>query len=253
MKRLLTLLVALIGMTSAWSQTLRRGDLNGDGEITLADLTQLASILENRHHEYVDLGLPSGTLWATTNIGADFPEEYGEYFAWGETEPKSDYSWETYKWCEGTGTTLTKYCTDEAYGQVDSLRTLDMEDDVAYVMWGPDWRMPTDDELYELRSDAGLVTLDFDASVNGVGGVRLTSKANGNSIFLPYAGYKVGSDVVGKGFYATIRNSFLRDGDPPQMSGFRWWRHNSSLTFDGTRCYGTSIRPVRARKTPSLE
>ena len=67
-------------------------------------------------HEYVDLGLPSGTLWATCNVGADTPEGYGDYFAWGETEPKEVYSWETYKWCNGDEYSMTKYCTNSQYG-----------------------------------------------------------------------------------------------------------------------------------------
>ncbi len=73
-------------------------------------------IVRVKEHEYVDLGLPSGTLWATCNVGANSPQEYGYYFAWGETEPKSDYSWSNYKWCKGTDRTMTKYCSESGYG-----------------------------------------------------------------------------------------------------------------------------------------
>ena len=77
-------------------------------------------------HEYVDLGLPSGLLWATCNVGADSPDDYGDYFAWGETETKSDYDWDTYKWCNGSENTLTKYCTKSSYGTVDNKTVLEM-------------------------------------------------------------------------------------------------------------------------------
>ncbi|MCI7430492.1 MAG: hypothetical protein MSS84_06410, partial [Bacteroidales bacterium] len=71
-------------------------------------------------HDYVDLGLPSGTKWATCNVGASTPEEYGNYYAWGETTPKAYYDWSTYKWCNGSKTTLTKYNTSSSYGTVDN-------------------------------------------------------------------------------------------------------------------------------------
>ena len=87
-------------------------------------------------HEYVDLGLPSGTKWATCNVGASSPEDYGEYYAWGETETKSTYDWRTYKWCKGSNDTMTKYCTSSSSGTVDNKTVLDPEDDVAHVKWG---------------------------------------------------------------------------------------------------------------------
>ena len=86
-------------------------------------------------HEYVDLGLPSGTLWATCNVGANSPEEYGNHFAWGETTPKEFYSWGTYKWCNGTANSLTKYCYDSKWGTVDNNIELVHEDDAAHVNW----------------------------------------------------------------------------------------------------------------------
>ena len=104
--------------------------------------------------EYVDLGLPSGTLWATCNIGATKPEESGFYFAWGETMPKKIYDWSTYKWTklnsEGDIDSLIRYNFNEAYGVVDSLSNLLPEDDAATVNLGKDWRMPTKEEIVEL-------------------------------------------------------------------------------------------------------
>ena len=98
-------------------------------------------------HAYVDLGLPSGTLWATCNVGASSPEEYGDYFAWGETEPKNDYNWSTYKYCKGSSTTMTKYCTSSSYGTVDNKTELEPSDDAATVNWGSNWQMPSLEQL----------------------------------------------------------------------------------------------------------
>lgn len=239
MKKLIVFVFAMIvTFGSAWSQTLRRGDLNGDGEVSLADLTKLADILIGRH-EYVDLGLPSGTLWATCNVGANFPEEYGDYFSFGETEPKSDYTWSTYKWCEGTESTMTKYCLNEAYGTVDSLEFLALEDDAARANWGGEWRMPTKAQLNELTEE--FMTWDFNANVNGVAGVLLTSRSNGNTLFLPYAGYYNGTTLIGKEHHAAIRGCNVTNAN---ISSYRWWRTGDVVTFNGTRCYGTTIRPV---------
>ena len=121
------------------------GDVNADGEINIADVNAIIDIIlgggsSQENHEFVDLGLPSGTLWATCNVGANAPEEYGDYFAWGETAPKETHSWNTYKWCNGSSTTMTKYCTNSSFGYngfVDNKRVLDPEDDAAYVNWGP--------------------------------------------------------------------------------------------------------------------
>ena len=116
--------------------------------------TATCTVNVNSTHEYVDLGLPSGLLWATCNIGADSPEKPGDFFAWGETEPKSmTSSWSTYKWCDGSSTTLTKYNTDPNCGIVDNKTILDLDDDAAHVNWGGKWRMPTRDEMQELYAN----------------------------------------------------------------------------------------------------
>jgi hypothetical protein len=104
-------------------------------------------------HEYVDLGLPSGTKWATCNVGASKPEEYGNYYAYGETTTKDSYVWKTYIYCKGSKNTLTKYCYDANYGNnkfTDKLTTLQSSDDAATANWGDGWRMPTDKEMQEL-------------------------------------------------------------------------------------------------------
>ena len=107
-------------------------------------------------HEYVDLGLPSGLLWAACNVGADSPEDYGDYFAWAETTTKSVYNWSTYQYCMGTATTLTKYCSNAGYGYngyTDNLTTLQTGDDAATAQWGSGWRMPTKEEWQELLAN----------------------------------------------------------------------------------------------------
>ena len=123
-------------------------DVNNDGEINIADVNAIIDIILGggvptpEDHEWVDLGLPSGTLWATCNIGATSPEGYGDYFAWGETQPKQVYDWSNYKWgnyyVQGG---LSKYVTDSEYGTVDYKTELEPEDDAASVNWGPSWSM----------------------------------------------------------------------------------------------------------------
>lgn len=144
-------------------------------------------------HDYVDLGLKSGLKWATCNIGASAPEEYGSYYAWGENEEKNNYSWNTYKLCKGSDKTFTKYCTIStlsADGTIDNKTILDIEDDVARIKWGGDWRVPTKEEIDELRRSCAWEW----TSQNGVNGYKGTGP-NGNSIFLPAAGYRNGAKV----------------------------------------------------------
>lgn len=150
-------------------------------------------------HEYVDLGLPSGLKWATCNVGAAAPENAGGYYAWGETEEKDDYSWKTYKYYDDVYATVTKYCIHERFGLVDGEKTLEAMDDVANVKWGATWRMPTYEEQQELCKHC---TWEW-TTVNDVYGYKVTGP-NGNSIFLPAAGYKNDGNIFNKvscGYY----------------------------------------------------
>ena len=140
--------------------------------------------------EPIDLGLPSGIKWASCNVGATEPWECGGYYAWGETEEKDDYSWSTYKWCNGTGNSMIKYCTDSNYGTVDNKTTLDPEDDVAHVKWGGNWRMPTLDEIKELINNCISVW----TALNGINGYKVIGP-NGNSIFIPASGCYYGREI----------------------------------------------------------
>ncbi len=144
--------------------------------------------------EAVDLGL--SVKWATMNIGANSPEEYGDYFAWGETVPKSEYSSKTYKWCQGSDETLTKYNDDSSRGIVDNKTTLEFDDDAARANWGGTWRMPTYHELAELESKCTWIW----TSKNGVEGVEAKGP-NGKSIFFP-ARKQYWSSTVGRTPYS---------------------------------------------------
>ncbi len=209
---------------------------------------------------YVDLGLPSGLKWATCNLGATTPEGYGDYFAWGETSPKEDYYWNTYKWCIYTESpkdiNLTKYFvkyigSGYIHGEVDNKVTLEPEDDAAHVNWGGNWRMPTVTEIEELMNTENCTWKWKDNYNNtGVNGHLVTSNKNSNSIFLPAAGRRSESGL------------FL-DGD----DGFYWssslyedyshWAFNLSINaledvedwkavYKGheARYCGQSVRPV---------
>lgn len=134
-------------------------------------------------HAWVDLGL--SVKWATCNVGADNPEDFGFYYAWGEISPKATYDWTTYKWCKGDEKSITKYCNKSEYGVVDNKNTLDLKDDAAFVCWGKEWRMPTDKEQDELLKKC-VWTWTTRNGVNGYNVVGL----NGNSIFLPASGYR---------------------------------------------------------------
>lgn len=134
----------------------------------------------------VDLGL--SVKWADRNVGAASPAEYGDHFAYGETSPKDIYTWRTYGLCEGTFNSLTKYCTDGAYGAVDGLTVLEPCDDAATVNCGADWRTPTKEEWDELVRECEWTW------VRDGGGYIVKSRKNGKSIFLPAGGFRVESD-----------------------------------------------------------
>ena len=193
----------------------------------------------NNGYEYADLGLPSGTKWATCNVGATKPEEYGGYYAWGETEEKEDYSWETYKWCNGSETSITKYCTASSYGTVDNKTVLDLEDDVAHVNWGSSWRMPTREELLELRDYCSWEW----SVINGVSGYRVTSKTNGNSIFFSAAGYCQGSEVYYNSSSGNYCSSSLYS-DCSNLIYYLYFRSGYCNWLNSGRYIGFNVRPV---------
>ena len=162
-------------------------------------------------HDYVDLGLPSGTLWATCNVGTSKPTENGDYFAWGETNPKIDYSLSTYKWSNGEKDCETKYSYKNKCGIVDKKTILTSEDDAATANWGPSWRMPTMDEEMELLEGCDWEwTSDFKET--GVAGDIGISKSNGCMIFLPAPGKYYGQIFEYKGDIGYYWSSTLNIG-----------------------------------------
>ena len=201
------------------------------------DETILDSQETESKYNAIDLGLPSGRKWATCNVGASSPEEYGGYYAWGETEEKSNYDWSTYKWYNGSYDSMTKYCTNSSYGTVDNKTVLDPEDDVAYVKWGGDWRMPTTDEQRELLNNC-----DWEwTTLNGVKGYKVTGP-NSNSIFLPAAGYRDGTDVNNRGSHGYYWSSSLYSYS---YSAYRLdFYYDNYYCDDSDRYYGRSVRPV---------
>ena len=188
--------------------------------------------------DYVDLGLTSGTLWASCNIGASSPEEYGDYFAWGETAPKSNYDWSTYIF--GGESNFTKYNSS------DGLTELELEDDAAYVICGKDWRMPTHNQELELVNECSWE----DYNLNGISGYKITGP-NGNSIFMPRGGLYDGTDYARDGNRASNVNtggwywsSTLNYVSSSYAQGLCFYPSLLANVSDHERSDGHNIRPV---------
>jgi len=192
-------------------------------------------------HEWVDLGL--SVKWATCNVGASSPSEYGSYFAWGETSPKSDYSWKNYKFRVSgdsyDNVTFSKYNTKSDRGSVDNKTSLDSSDDAARANWGGKWRMPTKVEFDELKSNCTYTW----TTQGGKNGYKVTSKKNGNSIFLPAAGYRRGTSVYYAGSYGLYWSSSLYT-DYPHYAWRLLFGSSDFSTSNDNRYNGFSVRPV---------
>ncbi len=231
-----------LALLSCGSNNSRDTSSSSSNDAAPVDNSSAAAAVDNSKtingHKFVDLGLPSGTLWAETNIGAETATDNGDYFAWGETEPKKSYGWET------------KYSTSEEnmtkYNKTDGKTVLDDEDDVAHVNWGAPCHMPTEEECLELDDKENCTwKLDTCKTTSGsdVVGYKVTSNKNGNSIFLPLTGFYSGENFLDEGeqglYYSRTRFDeydncglgFSLKTDEP------WW---SSIT----RALGCTIRPV---------
>ncbi len=229
------------------------GDLDNDGAVDWRDIcifhvfwlkfNEFWPCETPTEHEYVDLGLPSGTLWATCNVGANSPEEYGDYFAWGETEPKSTYNWSTYKWCNGRDSTFTKYCGSSDYGTVDNLTELKLEDDAAYVNWGTSWCIPNDEQRQELVNSCSWLW----TTRNGVNGYQVTGP-NGNTMFLPAAGYRYYASLYNAGSNGRYWTSTI-NGPRSNTALYIHFVSDNIPFYAGYRMMGHTIRPVR---TPTV-
>lgn len=199
-------------------------------------------IEEPSTYEWIDLGLPSGLLWASTNVGAEKPEEFGLYFAWGETQGYSGitdekvFYWSDYKLCLGTETTLIKYNNQLASGTV----TLELVDDAAYVSDNA-CRMPTKADLEELTAN----TTSTWETLNGVNGRRFTSKTNGNSIFVPAAGYCDSGSVYGVGSGGGLWSSSLNESNP-RLGWFLYFDSGNVDVGSLDRYNGFTVRAVKS-------
>ena len=227
-------------------------------------------------HEYVDLGLPSGLKWATCNVGAEKPEDYGKYYAWGETSAYGEapsaypsdytktqnssytgqstetvYDWSHYKYMTN-GSSSWSGCSKYTFADNqksgcwysgdtfigDNKKVLDLEDDAAHVNWGGDWRMPTKEEQDELRTKCKWTW----GSQNGVNGYTVVGP-NGNSLFLPAAGYRYGSDLDGAGSYGYYWSSSL-SSDYSSYAYYLYFYSGSVDWGSNSRSSGRAVRPV---------
>ncbi|MBO5181813.1 MAG: hypothetical protein J6B92_08000 [Paraprevotella sp.] len=215
------------------------GNGNGDGEGDGKEDEGDGGKPDLNGHEAIDLGL--SVKWATCNVGANTPEEYGGYYAWGETEVKDYYDWNTYKYGNGSSCPLTKYCTDSSSGTVDNKIVLDPEDDVVHVKWGGSWRMPTASEINELLNNCSWTW----TVQNGVNGYVVTSESNGNSIFLPAAGWCWDGNVGGSGSGGNYWSASLDESNSYSSSAYGLYFGNGYRDlYNSSRYVGFSVRPV---------
>lgn len=193
----------------------------------ISKTASLTNCPDSYHPHAIDLGLPSGTKWACCNVGAAKPEDYGGYYAWGETKEKSTYNWNTYTHCNGSGSTCHNLGSDIAGTNYD----------VAHLKWGGGWVMPSNDQQQELLDNCTSVW----TSINGVKGRKLKGK-NGGVIFLPAAGYQWPGGLGDAGSYGGF------------WSSTQTWNFHSAfyLYFDSSgvernadsQYYGHSVRPI---------
>lgn len=276
MKRIHFTIIALIASLTISAQSIKVYEYDENGNISntpaYTSSKKVKVIFTEKElsgftdgYEWVDLGLPSGTLWATCNIGANKPEEYGDYFAWGETEGyksgKTDYSWSTYKWMnenQSLGLQINKYTlADEQTSACwysngvfigDGKTTLDACDDAATVNWGNNWCMPTRKQQFELVNSS-FTTTEW-TTINGVNGIKITSKTNGKSIFFPAAGQRYRNTLYYSGTYVYYWSREL-GSDSSEKAWVYSFKSGSSISYSNWfyRYFGQSVRPVRSQKT----
>ena len=255
-------------------------DVNGDGKTDVSDLNIIIDIIlgiYEEEHEYVDLGLPSGTLWATCNIGAENKEDYGLYFAWGETKGYANgeehtFDYAHYKWMtpgHSEWNYVTKYTHEDNLKQgiwyngdtyvgttvngvtYKNLTELLPEDDAATVNWGPEWRMPSAEEIEELLDPRYTYTSDGDCF--GIYGQWIFSISNGNSIFLPAAKFRTEWPTVGN--YKSNWLVYMTREQFKQGASASHYNRDLSYSFgkfsvnsEMERYYGRTVRAVRVKK-----
>ena len=227
----------------------KTGDVNEDATVDVADIATIVDIMAGKggdtepetpeekaytscpdanHPHIIDLGLPSGTKWACCNVGATTPEGYGNYYAWGETSPKSVYNRDTYAY----------YNSNTGYVNIGS-DIAGTGNDAATANWGSPWRMPTKAQCDELRTNCSSTW----TTQNGVNGWKFTGP-NGGTIFLPAAGNRWDSDLYDAGSYGSYWSSSLGESGP----NYAWYLifdSGGAYTDDNSRYGGYTVRPVR--------
>jgi len=232
--------------------------------------------VERNGHIGVDLGITDAKgktiYWATCNVGASNPWEYGHYFAWGETKGYTSnvkdghkFDWAYYKLCKGTYDSMTKYCTDSKYGTVDGKKLLEVKDDAATAQWGGNWRMPTRSEQDKLQKECywQWVTRYQGHSVSGYivykaktasdkgkksynkPSLSSTYSESDSHIFLPAAGYRNDSDLYSGGSNGYYWSSSLGSGSSYSLRAYYLYFGSGNVNWSSySRYYGRSVRPV---------
>ncbi len=232
------------------------GDVNCDSHVNISDVTALVNIIlgktqpepdpepepepvpvtscpDDHHPHMIDLGLPSGTLWACCNVGASSPEDYGGYYAWGETQTKDVYNWDTYQYGYYNG--------DGDYSHLVNIGSniSGTQYDAATANWGAQWRMATSEDIQELLSNTTYTW----TTKNGVNGGEFKG-ANGGTVFLPAAGRRWTGELYGEGSYGRYWSSSLYESGPYYAYGLDFGSGGAYWSI-GDRYDGFSVRPVR--------
>lgn len=202
--------------------------------------------VEEEKPDYVDLGL--SVLWSTCNVGAETPEQFGGYYSFGETETKQTYTWGTYKWCEGTETSLTRYNYNPTRGKIDYLNVIKPDDDAAHAKLGGGWRIPTEKEWEELLENCTWILM---ADEKGYG-YKITGKKEGykdRSIYLPAAGVRNGSDLYASNAYYWSATTGFNNADGLSKAWFLYFNKTGKTMALSGYFNGMPIRPVCEKNT----
>lgn len=197
--------------------------------LPLISQAQSSSCPDDHHPHMIDLGLPSGTLWACCNVGADSPEGYGGYYAWGETVTKDSYTAANYTYYNTT-TKEYKFIGKDISGT---------QYDVAFVKWGSPWRMPTHKQYQELYDNCTSTW----TTQNGVNGLKFTGP-NGGTIFLPTAGFRRDTGLYGRGSDGSYWSSELFSDNSSDAWTLYFSDGHAGADYGSLRYFGRSVRPV---------
>ncbi len=258
MKKIIYLLMSLSLVAFASCSDDDKDSNSGNGNVSAVSVFKSGT--ENGH-DYVDLGLTSGTRWATANVGAKTPQDYGNYYAWGETTTKETYNWSTYKY--GTYNDDKDYSTLTKYNLSDNKTTLDLSDDAAYVNWGGNWRMPTKAQQGELIKQCYWVWTEsyngsdvkgyivYKAKTSSDKGVKIyegetpssSYKLSDAHIFLPAASCRNNGGLGSAGSGGDYWSSSLDTSYPNRAWDF-YFDSDDVVIYDHYRYYGFTVRAV---------